>query len=151
MATFITNRFLKRISKKGRLVEALSLYEKLSDSEKAKLPKLPKLSSWECVLEEVLDTDHEPEGYLRFVNELINRGYSSEDIMNMRIIAWETAGWLNYEMMVWDWCNLNEKDMLDGLKDRFDKKNISKTKFEQLKQQIEHYKSWPNQRVDLTR
>ncbi len=85
------------------------------------------------------------------MNELINRGYSSEDIMNMRIIAWETAGWLNYEMMVWDWCNLNEKDMLDGLKDRFDKKNISKTKFEQLKQQIEHYKSWPNQRVDLTR
>ena len=99
------------------------------------------MSSWECILEEVLDTELEPEYYLRVINELIVfRGYSKEDILNMRIIAWETGGWLNFEMMVWDWCNLDEQDMIKGLNDRFEKKDISRARFDELNRQIEHYK-----------
>jgi hypothetical protein len=29
----------------------------------------------------------------------------------MRRFAWHTAGWLNFPMMVWDWCSLDERDI----------------------------------------
>ncbi len=143
MAEFINMKFLEKVATKGRLVDAMNLLDELSEADKAFLPKLPELSSWECVLEEVIDTDHEPEYYTRFVNELFYRGYSKHDIQKMRLIAWETAGWLNYEMMVWDWCYLSESDMHKGLEARFKKEDISKEKYEEFNKLIELYKRAP--------
>lgn len=143
MGSFINSKFLEKRENSGRLVDAMNLLEELSETDKASLPKLPKLSSWECVLEEVLDTDHEPTYYTRFVNELYCRGYTKNDINKMRVIAWETAGWMNYEMMAWDWCHLSESDMYTGLKDRYRKGDIDEKKYEEIKRLIEYYKSAP--------
>jgi hypothetical protein len=33
----------------------------------------------------------------------------------MRVFAWQTAGWFNFEKMVWDWCSLDEKDILKAI------------------------------------
>jgi hypothetical protein len=146
MAEFITKKFLEKVATQGRLVDALNLLEELPDEERARLPKLPQMSSWECVLEEVLDTDHGPEHYTRFVNELLNRGYSKPDIQKMRVVAWETAGWLNFEMMVWDWCHLSESDMIKGLEDRLSKGDISNEKYDELKELMEFYKEAPKKK-----
>lgn len=140
---FLTPSFLSAIKAQGRLLEALDRLPSLSDAELAALPRLAEISSWECVLEEVLDTDHDPPYYDRFVHELLCRGYRRDDILEMRMIAWETAGWLNYEMMLWDWCSLTEEDMSLGLKHRFESGNISQQRFEQLTAAIEQYRNPP--------
>lgn len=140
---FVTPAFLNTTKSHGRLLEAMDRLPTLSDAELATLPHLAGLSSWECVLEEVLDTDHDPPYYDRFVHELFCRGYRREDILEMRMIAWETAGWLNYEMMLWDWCSLTEEDMTLGLKHRFESGNISQQRFEQLTAAIEQYRNPP--------
>ena len=140
MARFITRRFLKRARKKGRILDGLRVLERLAPEAREALPKLPKLSPWECVLEEVLDTDHEPEYYVRFANELLSRGYSRSEICEMRGVAWETAGWLNFEMMAWEWCHLDESDMLLGLENRFRSGDIDRKKYRELRSKIEHYR-----------
>jgi len=144
MATFITKPFLEEIAKDGRILDGLRVLDSLGDEEKAALPALPKLTSWECILEEVIDTDHDPPYYARFVNELLTRGYSRDDISEMRLIAWETAGWFNFEMMAWDWCHLSESDMFLGLENRYKKGDIDRTKYRELKSRIKHYRKPPN-------
>ena len=108
------------------------------------LGRLKNISAWGCVLEEVVDTDHEVEYYCKYVNELFVRGYTEEHIQEMRQIAWETAGWFNYEMMNWDWCGLDEKDMKLGLEDRYSKGVITSEEYSFIKKQIEKYKKAPN-------
>ena len=144
MATFITKSFLKKISKDGRILDGLRVLDSLSVDEIAALPSLPKLTSWECILEEVIDTDHDPEYYARFANELLKRGYSRDDISSMRLIAWETAGWFNFEMMAWDWCHLSESDMVLGLKNRLKTGNIDRNRYKELKAKIKRYRNPPN-------
>lgn len=144
MPIYITTAFLKKIQQDGRLLEALERLDTLDENERAALPRLSGLSSWECILEEVLDTDHEPPYYDRFVHELLCRGYSKGAIKEMRMVAWETAGWLNYEQLLWDWCGLNEKDMRLGLENRFKSGNITQERFEQLATAIERYRDMPS-------
>jgi hypothetical protein len=141
---FITRRFLKKIAQDGRILDGLKALESLSAEDRAALPELPGLTSWECMLEEVLDTDHDPEYYARFANELLRRGYTQDDIQEMRLVAWETAGWFNFEMMAWDWCHLSESDMLLGLENRFQQRNISRERHDELRAKIEHYREPPN-------
>ncbi len=139
-ARFITKRFLKGVARNGRILDGLRVLDELGADDSAKLPRMPNLTSWECVLEEVLDTDHDPEYYAAFANELIQRGYTRDDIQEMRLVAWETAGWFNFEMMAWDWCRLSEADMLVGLKNRFQQLNIGPQKYRQLLAKIEYYR-----------
>ncbi len=141
MADFISSAFLRRVKKKGRLLDALDSIESMSAETRSALTTLPERSAWECVLEEVIDADHEPEYYLQFVNELLNRGYEPSDIRQMRMIVWETAGWFNFEMMAWDWCNLDRDDMLIGLENRLDTGDISDARFLELSMLIEKYDS----------
>lgn len=151
MATFITESFLQKIARDGRILDGLAFLDRLGPERRAALPSLPKSSSWECILEEVVDTDHEPEYYARFANELLKRGYSRDDIREMRLVAWETAGWFNFEMMAWDWCGLSESDMQLGLENRFKSKDIDRVRYDRLKSLIDHYRKPPNKAVDSTR
>jgi hypothetical protein len=49
------------------------------------------------------------------VAELFRRHISLSDLEEMRVFAWETAGWLNFEKMVWDWCHLDEEDIKQAI------------------------------------
>lgn len=144
MAQFITNSFLKRIAKGGRTIDGLRALESMSKEDRDAVPSIPKISSWECVLEEVVDTDHEPEYYARFAKALLERGYTRADIDEMRLIAWETAGWFNFEMMAWDWCHLSESDMILGLDNRLESGNITNAYSDGLRAKIDKYRSAPN-------
>ena len=141
MGLYINPLFIWRIKNKGRILDGIAVLERMSPEEKEKVPYLEKVSSWECVLEEVIDTDHKPEYYARFAKTLFERGYTKEDIQEMRIIAWETAGWFNYEMMAWDWVHLSEEDMLIGLENRKKKFGIMPWRYKRIKQKIEYYKN----------
>jgi len=105
--TFITAKFLERIRTKGSLAAAA---ERLLASAAIHEP-LPNMSTWALVCEEVVDTEYRPDHYERVVAELFRRGISRDPLEQMRVFAWETAGWLNFEKMVWDWCSLDEQDI----------------------------------------
>ena len=139
MPQFITKSFLRNISKSGRLLDAIEMLEKMDDVQRSNLKRLEHLDNWECVLEEILDTDHETSYYVPFVNELAQRGMSNHEIKQMRMIAWETAGWFNFEMMAWDWCHLEMKDMYLGLDNRLESKNIDKSKYDLLDAKIKMF------------
>jgi hypothetical protein len=59
-------------------------------------------------------------------------GFGDEGIQDMRHFAWLTAGWLNFEKMLWDWCSLDETDIAraiewqrkDGLVDKVTAANM---------------------------
>ena len=70
-----------------------------------------KFSTWSIVCEEVLDTTFPRVHFVRAHEELKRRGISDEEIFEMRRFAWLTAGWLNFEMKLWDWCQLDEQDI----------------------------------------
>ncbi len=98
----------------GRLTEARQRIEQgtAQPDTKARYSHRP---TWELILDEVLDTDFDPPVYDAIYSELFRRGYGPQDIDGMRRLAWETAGWLNYDMMVWDWTHLDEDDMRRAL------------------------------------
>jgi hypothetical protein len=84
-----------------------------------------KISTWEIVCEEVLDTAHPRVYYDRARDELRHRGISDEEYDAMRRFAWLTAGWLNFEKMLWDWCSLNERDIYRAIDWQFSEGWIS--------------------------
>ena len=63
------------------------------------------------VCEEILDTEHDADSYDDILAELARRGFDDDQIDRMRGFAWETAGWLNYDKMLWEWCSLDEGDI----------------------------------------
>lgn len=70
-----------------------------------------KFSTWTIICEEMLDTQFPRVYFERAREELHRRGITDAEILEMRRFAWLTAGWLNFECMVWDWCNLDERDI----------------------------------------
>ena len=84
-----------------------------------------KFSNWQIICEEILDTEH-PHTYLqKGYEELRRRGKSEREIFEMRRFAWYTAGWFNFPMMVWDWVNLDESDIMLAIKWLFDYDQIT--------------------------
>jgi hypothetical protein len=73
------------------------------------------LSTWEIVCQEVLDTVHPLIYHERAREELRRRGITDAEFLEMRRFAWLTAGWLNFEKMLWDWCSLDEEDIYRAL------------------------------------
>jgi hypothetical protein len=106
----ITTKFVDGIIRSGRLTEA---QQRIRDGSARpdNTARWEKFSPWALVCEEVLDTDHSADWYDGIVAELHRRGFTPEKIDAMRRFAWETAGWLNYDKMLWDWCSLDEKDI----------------------------------------
>ena len=76
-------------------------------------------STWSIVCEEVLDTQFPCVHFDRSYAELRRRGIADAELVEMRRFAWLTAGWLNYEMMLWDWCRLDEKDIYRAIEWQF--------------------------------
>lgn len=128
MLPTVTCWFIRGIIRSGRLTEARRRFE--AGTAKPGSWKLDSASCWGLICEEVLDTDHEPEGYDAVYAELIRRGFSSVEIDDMRKLAWRTAGWLNYDMMVWDWCHLDEEDMRRALDLKLKRRLIRKSAHE---------------------
>jgi len=86
-----------------------------------------QFSTWAIVCEEVLDTTF-PRAYFDCVRaELRLRGISDDEYDELRRFAWLTAGWLNYEKMLWDWCHLDEIDMKRAIEWQFNEGWISST------------------------
>jgi hypothetical protein len=84
-----------------------------------------KLSNWEIVCQEILDTEYSHVYYQKCFEELRRRGKSEKEIFEMRKFAWHTAGWLNFPMMVWDWISLDESDILRAIEWLYDRRQIS--------------------------
>ena len=108
MRTTITSRFLKKIRSDGQLAHAL---KRISASPEKTYAPLTKMSTWELICEEVVDSEYKEEHYERVVAELLRRGITPAELEEMRVFAWETAGWLNYEKKLWDWTGMDEKDI----------------------------------------
>jgi hypothetical protein len=75
-----------------------------------------RFSSWEIICEEVLDTTFPRAHHERAREELHRRGICNAEIEEMRRVAWLTAGWLNFEKMLWDWCSLSEADIYRAIR-----------------------------------
>jgi hypothetical protein len=87
--------------------------------------------NWEIVCQEILDTEHSHIYYEKCYEELRKRGKSETEIFEMRRFAWQTAGWLNFPMLVWDWVSLDESDIFRAIEWLYHRKQIS------LEQRIE--------------
>ena len=95
------------------------------DIERDKRVSFAKLSNWEIVCQEILDTEYSHVYYQKCYDELRRRGKSEQEIFEMRRCAWYTAGWFNFPMMLWDWVSLDESDILRAIELLYDKKQIS--------------------------
>jgi hypothetical protein len=96
------------------------------DIERDSRVSFAKLSNWEIVCQEILDTEYSHVYYQKCYDELRRRGKSEREIFEMRRCAWYTAGWFNFPMMLWDWVSLDESDILRAIELLYDKKQISK-------------------------
>ena len=79
--------------------------------ERASKVTFAKFSTWTIICEEVLDTQFARVYYERAREELHRRGITDAEIDEMRRFAWLTAGWLNFERRLWEWCDLDEQDI----------------------------------------
>ncbi len=95
------------------------------DIERDNHVSFAKFSNWEIVCQEILDTEYSHIYYQKCYDELRRRGKSEQKIFEMRRCAWYTAGWFNFPMMLWDWVNLDESDILRAVELLYDKKQIS--------------------------
>lgn len=95
------------------------------DIERESQVSFAKLSNWEIVCQEILDTEFSHVYYQKCCDELRKRGKSEQDIFEMRKCAWYTAGWFNFPMMLWDWVSLDESDILRAVELLYDKKQIT--------------------------
>jgi hypothetical protein len=72
---------------------------------------LESASPWVLVCEEFLDTVVTRDEVQRLHAELLRRGANPSDVERMRALAFRTAGWINFELMYWDWTQLDERDV----------------------------------------
>jgi hypothetical protein len=86
--------------------ESIQSYSKTDFSRK---------STWAILCEEVLDTTFPRVYFQQARDELHRRGISDFEIIEMRRFVWLTAGWMNFERMVWDWFGLDEKDICEAI------------------------------------
>jgi hypothetical protein len=89
-----------------------------------------KFSSWALICEEILDTEQASDWYDGILAELCRRGFDRDQIDQMRRFAWETAGWLNYNKMLWEWVALDEKDIRRALDWQLDDGIINRTRYD---------------------
>lgn len=94
------------------------------------------LSNWEIICQEILDTQFSHIYYQRCLDELRRRGKSDEDILNMRRLAWLTAGWFNFPMMGWDWVSLDQSDILRAIEWLYDYDEINRETREEMERLV---------------
>lgn len=135
--TVVTPDFIRHIIRSGHLAEAQARARdgKAQPRNKA---HWDKFTSWALICEEVLDTEGAPDWYDDILAELTRRGFSHEQIDQMRGFAWQTAGWLNYDKMLWEWCSLDEDDIRTALDSQLEDGIISATQHAEKLCYIEH-------------
>jgi hypothetical protein len=107
----LTLEFFEKMRTNGQIAIAL---RQLS-SDLAIYKGLPRMSTWELVCEKMVDTDYGSDYFLRVAAELRRRGLADSEIEKMRMFAWHTAGWLNFEKMMGEWIGLDERDIRRAL------------------------------------
>lgn len=100
-----------------------------------------KFSTWSIVCEEVLDTTFPCSYFAAARCELQRRGITDDEYENMRRLAWLTAGWLNYEKMLWDWHHLDEHDVKRAIEWQFKEGWISQTEHDRRLDFAERYRT----------
>ena len=98
-----------------------------------------KFSNWEIVCQEILDTRHSHVYYQGCFNELRKRGKSEQEVFDMRKLAWQTVGWLNYPMALWEWVGLDESDILLAIKWLYQYKQINLQQCHELERFVERH------------
>ena len=98
-----------------------------------------KMSTWAIVCEEVLDTQFPHVYFERAREELHRRGITDEELAEMRSFAWLTGGWLNFDRMLWDWCNLDEQDIFRAIEGQYSDGWISEEERERRIQYAKRY------------
>jgi hypothetical protein len=98
-----------------------------------------RMNNWQIVCEEVLDTQYPKIYHQHAQAELARRGIGQSEFREMRRVAWQTAGWLNYEKMLWDWCQLDAKDMLRAVEWQLKESYISHAQAAELRSVIQKY------------
>lgn len=136
MRQYITRAFVKRIGASGALAEAAERLAAIESYE-----PLSRFTTWELVCEEIVDTEYSPAYYEQVLAELYRRGLTAEEVAAMRLFAWETAGWLNFEMMLWDWCSLNEADIERAINWQLKDGEITAERAEAMRGYVRRYAS----------
>ena len=131
---FITQKFLARIRNDGHLAKAAVRVHSIDEYE-----PLSRLSTWALVCEEAVDTEYDPKYYEQVYAELLRRGFVRSEIDDMRVFAWQTAGWLNFEKMVWDWCSLDEEDIAHAVQWQLEDKEITPQEAELMRAYLAKY------------
>lgn len=110
----VTPEFIQRMLRSGPLTEAQARARDGTACPK-NAAHWNKFTSWALICEEILDTEHASDWYDDILAELFRRGFSEDQINRMRAFAWQTAGWLNYDKALWEWCHLDEDDIRTAL------------------------------------
>lgn len=105
----ITDEFIDKVVRTGDFAKAL---ERVRNGSAAPLlPGYASFGTWSLICEDMLDTEHPPEHYDRIVAELQRRRIEPDEMLRMLWFAWRTAGWLNFDRVLWEWCRLDEKEI----------------------------------------
>lgn len=136
--TFITEDFIQRIGDDGSLAHAA---DRIGHKQHKEIERLPRMTTWSLICEEIVDTEYNQDYYERVVNELYCRGLTDAEIREMRVFAWKTAGWLNFEMMLWDWVSLDENDILHAIGWLRRRREISRQDARTMKDYVARYLS----------
>jgi hypothetical protein len=110
----VTPDFVRRIIRSGPIADAQARARDGMANPKNQA-QWDKFTSWGLICEEILDTEHGPDWYDDILAELTRRGFSHDQIDRMRGFAWQTAGWLNYDKILWEWVYLDEADIRTAL------------------------------------
>jgi len=135
--TVVTPELVQRILRSGGFTDAQTRLHNGTALPKNKAD-WNMYSSWALICEEVLDTEHDPDWYDDILAELTRRGFNFGQIDRMRAFAWQTAGWLNYDRMLWEWITLNEDDMRIAIDYQLKDGIISPTEHAERMTCIEH-------------
>jgi len=135
--TVVTPKFIQGIIRDGPFTRAMARARDGTARPKNKL-RGEQFSSWALVCEEALDTEHDMDWYDDIVAELTRRGFGCDQIDRMRIFAWQTAGWLNFDKMLWEWVSLDEKDIRMALDWQLKDGLITKAQHDERLSFIEH-------------
>ena len=95
-----------------------------------------KIPTWELISEEAVDTEHSHIYYTKIYSEILSRGISHDEYTIARKFMWLTSGWLNFELMLWNWVQLGEEDIKKAIEIQYKENMISKEKKERMHKYI---------------
>jgi hypothetical protein len=99
-----------------------------------------KLTIWELICTEAIDTEYSHVYYTGIYEEILKRGISVDELKRAREFMWLTAGWLNFELMFWNWISLDENDIKKAIDLQFERHLITGNKKEIMYKYIDKIK-----------